>query len=180
MKNIRKSIFIAFLALCTLSFTSSNLNAQSFEKGDLDLNIQLGFGSSWYYSYNTNAKIGLPFISVGAEYALVDTWGPGVFGVGVITGFSTIKYYSNYTNTNFTFLPRASYHYQFVDKLDTYAGVGAGIEIRAYSNYYSTDVNAIVTAFAGVKYYFTRNFCVMSEIYVYKPALFNIGVGFKF
>ncbi|MBN2523850.1 MAG: hypothetical protein JXB24_11300 [Bacteroidales bacterium] len=193
MKKLKKSILITIAALFALSFTSSDLNAQSFEKGDIDVNFQVGFGTAWYYG--TYYKMGLPFISVAGDYALKDDWGPGVFGVGAILGVSTVKtrwdygiYEYGYKYTHFSIAPRATYHYQFVDKLDTYGGIATGITIRSgkeygdYTGYIADDsgVHFIITAFVGVKYYVTNSLAIMSEIYVYDLATFNIGIGLKF
>jgi hypothetical protein len=193
MKKLKKTIFFVLIALCALSFSSSEIKAQSFELGDFDLNAQIGFGSAWYYG--SYYHMGLPFISVAGDFALKDEWGPGVFGIGGIIGISTVKTkYSyiggdyGYKYTNFSIVPRATYHYQWVDKLDTYAGVATGITIRSgkeYGDYVlgitdDSGVRFVITAFAGAKYYLTDNFSVMAEIYVYDLAFFNIGVGFKF
>ena len=187
MKHSIKLLAIAFAFVLSGTFNSSK--AQIFNKGDIDLNLQVGFGTAWYYG--SYYKTSLPFISIAGDYALRDDWGPGVFGVGAIVGINTLKYeyywgvaYDEYKNTNISIAPRATYHYQFVDKLDTYAGVATGIKIRTYSGDYvgssvSNDVDFIITAFAGVKYYFTDNFAVMSELYVYDLATFNIGVSLK-
>ena len=192
MKNLRNITCITLIALCTTLFTT-NVNAQSFEKGDFDLNATIGFGNAWYYG--TYYHMGLPFIAVAADYGLKEDWGPGVFGIGGVIGISTVKTkYSyigadyGYKYTNFSIVPRATYHYQFVDKLDTYAGVATGITIRSGKEYGDYPLGApddsgvrfVITAFVGAKYYLTDNLAVMSEIYVYDLAIFNIGVGFKF
>ncbi|MBA7565651.1 hypothetical protein ES708_07336 [subsurface metagenome] len=136
--------------------------------------------------------MGLPLISFAGDYALRDDWGPGVFGIGGLIGVNTVK--SKYTGdwgykyTNFHIVPRATYHYQWVDKLDTYAGVATGITIRSGNEYgdwaYNipddSGVDFVITAFAGAKYYLTDNLSVMSEIYIYDLATFNIGIGLKF
>lgn len=190
MKIQKKLTLVAAFAALTLSFSS--LNAQIFEKGSTDLNFQIGFGTAWYYT--SSYKASMPFISVSGDYGLVDTWGPGVFGIGGLIGFNTYKstyYYGTgdygYKESNFTIAPRATYHYQFVDKLDTYGGVISGVKIRSYKETGdypgyaapSNNVDFVFTVFAGAKYYFTDNFAVMSEIYVYDLALFNIGVCLK-
>ncbi len=193
MKKISKRIFIALIVFCTLSFTSTNLNAQSFEKGDVDMNVQIGFGTTWYYG--TYYKMGLPFISVACDYALRDDWGPGVLGVGALIGINTVKtrwdygiYEYGYKYTQFSIVPRATYHYQFLDKLDTYGGIATGVTIssgKEYGDYpydFTNDsgVRFVFTAFVGVKFYLTDNLSVMSELYVYDLAIFNIGIGLKF
>ncbi|MBN1598135.1 MAG: hypothetical protein JW894_07560 [Bacteroidales bacterium] len=192
----QKLIFVAVIAVFLLSLFNIKTNAQSFEKGDVDLNLQIGFGTTWYYG--SYYKASLPFISVAGDYAMRDDWGPGVFGIGGLIGVSTYKYeyywygYGDYgwKETHFVIAPRATYHYQFFDKLDTYAGIISGIKIvseKAYGDWYAgyePESNAgahfVFSAFAGVKYYFAKNISVMSEIYVYDIALFNIGIGFKF
>ncbi|MBA7565650.1 hypothetical protein ES708_07335 [subsurface metagenome] len=62
MKNMKKSILIAIVAIFAISFTNLNLKAQSFEQGDIDVNFQIGFGTVWYYS--GVYKMGLPLISL--------------------------------------------------------------------------------------------------------------------
>jgi hypothetical protein len=192
MKRLRTITVVA--AVAALSFSFNAANAQIFVKGSTDLNLQIGFGTTWYLSsyYHTS----LPLISVGMDYGLREDWGPGVFGIGGIIGLSTSKYEYGYLGydygykyTNFVIAPRATYHYQFIDKLDTYGGVVTGIEIvsgKEYGDWItgyepSSDagVNVVFTAFAGAKYYLTESFAVMSEIYVYDLALFNIGVCLK-
>ena len=187
MKHSIKFLAVALVFVLTTAFSTTK--AQIFNKGDIDLNLQIGFGTAWYYS--SYYKASLPFISISGDYALIDTWGPGVFGVGAIIGINTLKYdyywglgTDEYKNTNISIAPRATYHYSFVEKLDTYAGIASGVKIRTYSGDYvgssvSNDVNIIFTAFAGAKYFFTDNFAVMSEIYVYDLAIFNIGVSLK-
>jgi hypothetical protein len=189
--SIRLLVFALTLVLST-AFNSSK--AQIFNVGDIDLNAQIGFGTAWYVS---NYSASMPLISFAGDYALRDDWGPGIFGVGALVGINTIKseYYwagygdYGYRQTNFFIVPRATYHYQFVDKLDTYAGVATGLEISVDKEYgdwpggytatSEAGVGVVVTAFAGVKYYFTDNFAVMSELYVYDLAIFNIGVSLK-
>ena len=188
-----KKVFLTLIVVCFLSATHSEVHAQSFEKGDIDMNFQVGFGTAWYYG--TYYKMGIPFISVAGDFALKDDWGPGVFGIGGLIGVSTVKTRYTYIGgdygykyTNFSIVPRATYHYQFVDKLDTYAGVATGITIRSgkeYGDYVlgapdDSGVRFVITAFAGVKYYLTDNFSVMSELYVYDLATINIGIGLKF
>lgn len=191
MKHSIRLFVIALTLVLTTSFNFSS--AQIFNVGDLDLNAQIGFGTTWYLG-GTYYKASMPLISIAGDYALIDTWGPGVFGVGALVGVSSHKWESTwvggsygYRYTDFFIVPRATYHYSFVDKLDTYGGVAAGIDITIgkefgdYVGVYTSDegVSPVISVFAGAKYYFTDNFAVMSEIYVYDLALFNIGVSLK-
>jgi hypothetical protein len=190
MKKKNTILVFAVLALLLFSTASLNLQAQSFEKGDKDINLTIGFLSSWYENHYFHASI--PQIAISGDYGLRDDWGPGVFGVGAFISLTTYKYrWSIYEDGKYTYIniaARATYHYQFVKKLDTYGGVLLGVQIRrfkepeGYPAYYNSraGVGAMGTLFVGAKYYVTDKFSILSEICIYDAALFNIGAGFKF
>ena len=81
---------------------------------------------------------------------------------------------------------RATYHYQFVDKLDTYGGAMLGIRHLSSKytgssilNYTSSSSTSVITpVFVGAKYYFTPNFSVMTEL-GWEVAWLNLGVCLK-
>jgi hypothetical protein len=180
-----KLFFLTTVALTI--FSISTVRAQKgdiFAVGDNNLNIMLGVGS-WYYDsyYHTS----LPQFSVSFDHGLRDDWGPGVFGIGGFVSAATYKYdyYSydeDYRSAEFNIAARATYHYQFFDKVDTYGGVLAGIKIRANNIPNNSDegIYPVGSVFAGIKYYFTDNFSVMSELHAGNLAFFNIGIGLKF
>ena len=191
---MKKSKLFLLAGSLLLMFSFSNAFAVNdvFAKGDKTVNFQLGFGNTWYLGSYYHGS--MPQISFSGDYGLRDDWGPGVFGVGAFIGYHAYKY--NYYGvdygwkyTTLSIAGRATYHYQFIDKLDTYAGVMLGLNFNRSKWYgtnntynYSADAgaSALTTVFAGVRYYVTKNFSVMSELCLYDVALFNIGVSLKF
>jgi hypothetical protein len=187
---MKKTNFVLVLTVFVLLLTSLsfNLNAQKFEKGTINGNFMIGLGNTYHAGYG----MGLPLISLSGDMGLVDTWGPGVFGVGAMLGVSTSKnsVYSTYTDkyTDIIFAPRATYHYQFVKKLDTYGGIAIGLRFQRGKFYDpftgNTDVAenhvyGLGSIFVGARYYFTEKFAAMAEL-GFGTAIFNIGVSMKF
>jgi hypothetical protein len=190
---MKKKNFVLMIAVSALLLTSVNINvnAQKFEKGNIDANLMFGGITFWGTGYHMS----MPLISISGDYGLKDDWGPGVFGVGAYLGIASYKY--KYTSdygfkyTEIVFAPRATYHYQFIKKLDTYGGVSIGIRIqrgKEYGTYYglggyaptaSSSVFGLGSIFVGAKYYFTNNFAAMGEV-GFGTALLNIGVSWKF
>jgi hypothetical protein len=193
---MKKTNLFLLTGVTLLMFSFGQVEAKSdlFAKGDKAVNLQVGFLSTWYMAGSyTNS---MPQISISGDYGLRDDWGPGVFGVGAFIGYHTYKY--NYgvfggdygwKYTQFHIAGRATYHYQFVNKLDTYAGAMLGLTFarsKEYGNWggvnYTSDagVSLLSTVFAGVRYYVTDKFSIMSELCIYDVALLNLGVSLKF
>jgi hypothetical protein len=186
---MKKTKFILLTTITLFILSVANVNAKNgeiFGVGDNNLNIQLGVGNTWYY--DTYYHTSLPQVSVSFDHGLRDDWGPGIFGIGAFMSVATYKYtyytHDDYRITDFNIAGRATYHYQFFDKVDTYGGVIAGLNIRRDNIDSSYDgeegVYPMGSVFAGIKYYFNDKISVMSELYAYDVAFFNIGFGFKF
>ena len=186
---MKKSNFILLSTIVLFILSVNNVSAKGseiFSVGDNNLNIQLGAGNTWYHGsyYHTS----LPQFSVSFDHGLRDDWGPGIFGVGAFASVATYKYTyyasDDYRVTEFNIAARATYHYQFFDKVDTYGGVIAGVNIvrdNISGSYDSEEgIYPMGSVFAGIKYYFNDKISVMSELYAYDVAFFNIGFGFKF
>lgn len=155
------------LILVASLFIVNNSNAQTIENKDNI--IYAGFGiDPFYRGYQKN--IG-PLI-VGYERIITDVIGIGRFGVGGL--FAQSWYGDRYGRS--TVMAKAAYHFDFdVKGLDFYAGLGAGI------NFYNRGqgVGFGHHLFAGVRYFFTENIGVWSEL-GYGYSLLNAGVAFKF
>lgn len=186
---MKKSRFIVLSVLVLFLLSAGTVQAKKgeiFAVGDNNLNIQLGAGNTWYHG--SYYKTSLPQFSVSFDHGLRDDWGPGIFGVGAFASVATYKYTyytsDDYRVTEFNIAGRATYHYQFFDKVDTYGGVVAGINIVRdnIDGIYESEegVFPMGSVFAGIKYYFSNNISVMSELYAYDVAFFNIGIGLKF
>ena len=167
-------------------------NAQTIMGGDKVINFGIGLGSTLYSG--VGYKGGLPPLSASFEYALQEL-GPGMVGVGGYLGLSTYKWETTVAGStygwkysNVVIGARGTYHYNFVDKLDTYAGLMLGYNIVSAKETgdwplgftYSANGSTFVWAFfVGGRYYFTDQFAVMAEL-GYGIAWLNIGVAYKF
>lgn len=80
---------------------------------------------------------------------------------------------------------RGSFHYSFVEKLDTYTGVSLGYNIvssksdRKDNNYKAETSSLHLGWYLGGRYYFTDSFAGMAEL-GYDIAYLTVGVAFKF
>jgi hypothetical protein len=158
------------------------------QKGDFNLGFTIGTPviKGW------NAV--MPVISADASWVflseLIDTKTFGQNGsvdLGVYYGFSAYKQDNlvgiNEENRLFyhSVLLRSAFHFRFVDKLDTYAGIMSGANIRSYSgNLLHTDVSFAYNLYAGAKYYFSPQFAVKLEFIEDFTPWLSAGVNFKF
>lgn len=165
--------------------TTNNLTAQDFKTGSQLLNagVDLGFG---FYSSNKVQSVSYIPISVSIDYGIREDIGPGVLGIGAFAGISGgrdryirssgIKYGYNYTNLMFG--PRATYHYNFVDEVKTYAGllIAASLsfvrevgDFPVVYNGHTNIFNLYPSLFIGGRYYFRRDMALFGEL----------GIGFS-
>jgi len=182
--------FYVTLVLC-LGVVMSASAQDVFLKGDKVVNLGVGFGSFLTVS---GAKASIPPIGASFEYGIVD----GLFddqasiGVGGYFGFVTSKWqYSTYDRgyryTDVLVGVRANFHYQFVEKLDTYGGVLVGYDLSAKTNYGSGTIEdpnyssggAVVNLLAGARYYFTDQIAVFGEV-GYGISAIELGLSYKF
>jgi hypothetical protein len=199
MKIFYKSfrIFLILTALATLE-----CNAQSYKKGQLDINLGLGVGNTFIDAGSTTM---FPAFSASVEYGITrDISLGGYFGIAG----ATYKYYGwednphygqyNYTDTyNWMYFiagVRGAYHFARlipVDKLDVYAGLMVGNDF-AHETYTTTSNNpdhvpyversyggVVASLFAGARYRFTDHFGVFGEL-GYGITVLTAGVNFKF
>jgi hypothetical protein len=125
MKKIIAVLMVVF-------FAASQLGAQqpSFEKGSKVLNLGVGLGMLHVGSYY---KTTVPPISVSWDIGIVDgILKKAAIGIGPYFGYSASKYEVSGWGWKYNDIivgVRGSFHYPFVDKLDTYAGVLLGWDI---------------------------------------------------
>lgn len=197
MKVVVLSVLFAVLA--------PNVKAQAF--ANKDNVITLGFGFDPYYrnGYSNGWGNGYRYTGVGPimltyERGITELLGIGRIGVGGGVGqsFYTSKWstgngaYESIDRTSRTAIfARCAYHFDFgIDKMDVYAGVGAGVYVynRKYtsSNPFDTYVHTSGGSvdgghyvFGGIRYYFTDAFGVYAEVGHGLTAL-NGGFAFKF
>ena len=187
-----KKTLLFIIAAATLSFCGiSKANAQEiFHNGNQTASVLVGLGV-----YNN----GIPPIVLSYEYCVADNLingNNGSIGVGAEGGYFAAKYGNNAGHTwihSGLVGGRASFHYQFVDKLDTYVGLFLGAILTGGSTSTATianqdvkvkqnsDVNAAFgwQAHIGARYYFTPNFALNAEL-GYGWSIANLGVTFRF
>ena len=182
MKKIFGALVIALLAI--------GANAQTFEKGSSIATAQLGIGGGFGQR-------------VAYEYSLMNLLdGKAAIGVGgsLANRFWSTKVETNYTTTkdaydNITLAAIGSFHYEFIDKLDTYVtlGLGFGIGINNFKHEYKDreykeyDVKDSSThgyfgwiSSLGARWYFNKNWAANVELGWTGAGYLAVGATYKF
>jgi hypothetical protein len=188
----KKLIAFVVVFLCSASFV---VNAQNiFSKGDRAVNIGLGIGS--YYG-GTGYSSTIPPLSVSFEQGIIDGLldGKGSIGVGGYLGYSANKWETSaggdtygYKYSYMMIGARGAFHYQFVDKLDTYTGLLLGYNVVG-SKLYGDGMGGIDTgsatgsgigysAFLGARYHFSDQFAAYGEI-GYGISALELGISIR-
>lgn len=187
MKKINL-LLIAFLLINTYYASS-----QTFNKGNGVLNLTIGFGNGLNYGYTPTSSS--PAFAASYEVGVADNIiDKGSIGVGGYFGYASSKYEYNsggyswgYKYSNIVIGPRGSFHYPFVDKLDTYAGLMIAYNIvtsketgnfPSVGTYTGSNSDVITAGFIGARYYFNEKVAGVAEL-GWGVAYFNIGVAFK-
>lgn len=180
------------LIIVVLSFMSLNLldaQTQTFKKGDGVLNLTLGLLNA---RYATGASSSVPPIAASYEVGVVDNVAEkGTIGIGGYVGYTSAKWdYPlldwSWKSTDIIIGMRGVFHYPFVEKLDTYAGLMLAYDINSWSEtgtatFRTTHTSyggLILPGFIGARYYFNDKFAGLLEL-GWGIAYFNIGVAVK-
>lgn len=175
---MKKIFFVIALMVAAMS-----VNAQeTFNKKDNIISLGIGYGSGL-------ALEGKWEICVADGIA-----DKGSVGVGAVlgwTGYSDNYTYYKYKYNNAIFGAQGNFHYEFVDRLDTYAGLTLGYEVvsgktkwKGEHDLYMEDVKADASQFyfaaqIGTRYYFNEHWAGMLEL-GYGVAYAKIGFTYKF
>jgi hypothetical protein len=161
------------LTLSVLLFAVFIMNAQEpmFVKDDKVVNLGVGLGG-----YGLLSGMGV----VSIDYCIVDGIADvGSIGVGPYAGLGIYNRYSWGYSRAFSAVVKAgargTFHYPFVESLDTYAGFGMGLGFRTYSNTLYIDPGF----FIGARYLFSDKLSFFGEL-GYGVSNLIIGVSFKF
>ena len=176
-------VFVVLLALFGFSRVAS-AQEEAFNKGDMIINVGIGVGN--YITHKGYSNNILPILG-SFEYAVVDLFdGKGGIGVGgyvAYTSFEGIgeKKINDWNASNLIIGPRGLFHYQFIEKLDTYAGVMFGYDICSYKQLDPDLPGSVFRSgfFVGARYYITDNIGVFAEL-GYNVAPLELGVCYKF
>jgi hypothetical protein len=197
-KKIILFVTVAFISIAT---TSKAQNEQCFKKGTSAINLGVGFGNTITYNNGYNGYGYGPSVSISPaftasyEYGIVHL-GIGIIGAGLQFGYQGSHY--NYTDginvykdreTTLAFGPRATYHFDFLNKkkFDVYPIVQINIYSYMYSdngpygNVYanSNGVGVRPSVLVAARYFFTPNIGVYSEL-GYDISIIKAGLSIKF
>ncbi len=187
MKNL---IFVLFFLFA--GFSLSNAQEAIFVKGDKVVNLGIGLGNVLYAGSGYSTSV--PPISASFEYGIKDgVLEKGSIGVGGYVGYTAAKWESTYLNetygwkySSFILGARGSFHYPFLEKLDTYAGLLIGFNVVSATEIGDYDFGGSASAsglawstYIGGRYYFKPNLAGMLEL-GYGISYLNLGVALKF
>ncbi|MBI3519495.1 MAG: hypothetical protein HY062_09095 [Bacteroidetes bacterium] len=160
-----------------------------------------------YNGYSSTKVSGVGPIILKGDYGIVKfKWGHSV-GAGIVIGYSSSKvvfndYYNDYYNgyrtlytetdsyKKITIGARGTYHFFTKEKFDCYASIGLGFNINSYTQTTNNPNGSTKSAVAGsgvyeaftvgIRYYFTKNFGVYSELGWDMSAPIQGGIALKF
>ena len=183
-----KKFFLPLVVLVLFVFPGMSQN--TFNKGDKVVNLAIGLGNRLYSGGSYSSVT--PAISGSYEYGIKDNLfdANSSLGVGAYLGYTGSKYnYGSgygYKYSDIIIGARGALHYQFIDHLDTYAGLMLGYDIVSAKTFGTGAPNCNATAsafkfdiFLGGRYYFTDKLAGLLELGS-GIAYVNIGVAIKF
>lgn len=176
------SIFLASAMMNNAHAALPELTSQAFAKGDMVGSLTVGYG--WGFSQRVALEFGI------LDGLLNDRASLGVGGA-IGNCFRNYSYWGiGYMQDQIGLTAICSFHYQFVNKLDTYVqiGLGAGYSFYSwsddywgdYSTTYSNHVFFDFTSSVGVRYYFSPKFAVNGEVGYTAGSYIMAGVSYKF
>jgi len=182
-------LLLALLFVCGIAAAQT----PTFEKGDKVLNLGIGFGSGLYTGGGYTSH--MPALSASLEVGVVDdVIEKGSIGVGGYIGYTSAKWEVNssgytygYNYSDLVIAARGSFHYPFVEKLDTYAGLSLGFDVvnsketgnwPGETSYSASSSGVYFSAYVGARYYFNKKFAGMAELGS-GIAYLNLGVAIK-
>jgi hypothetical protein len=167
-----KKVFFTLVLFCAMT---SGVRAQDvFNKGDIVFSAGLGIGSP----LGDGWKMSVPPVTIAGEYGIVGDLinGRASIGVGAVIDFSR-ESYLGFSATNFLLGARGAFHYQFIPKLDTYAGLVIGYD-AVTTDYTATYSGLVWGLYLGARYYLSERFALMGEFGT-SIAWVTLGVAFK-
>jgi hypothetical protein len=151
---------LLLLSVLFIAFIAAKAQEPIFVKGDKVINLGIGL-ESWR----------LP-ITISGEYCIADgIVDKGSIGIGAYAG-ATLNWYAYYDKFDVIGGARGAFHYPFIEKLDTYAGISMGID-----TWYTAYIR--LGGFVGARYQLTEKLNVYGELGSGLGYL-NVGISFKF
>lgn len=159
MKRILTFALVIF-AMLTAGQAQAN---DVFAKNDLLASITLGFGNGFGQR-------------VAIDYGVADGWldGKASLGVGASVN-NTIGW--NFRYDALSVIANCSFHYQFVENLDTYVVAGFGGGIAMAENHFGGGIDW--TSAVGLRYYFSPTMAFNFEAGHTAGCFVNLGLTFR-
>lgn len=171
MKNLFRTSLAALLCLCTSSAFAGlpTLSDHVFAKGDALGTVTVGVGSGF------SQKLSF-------DYCIVDGWINDRASLGIGGAVGNNLWWSG--TDDLSFMATCSFHFQFIDKLDTYviSGIGGGVRFWDARDGHGHDTSGFFeyTEAVGVRYYFTPSFSVNGEVGYTCGSYVMGGISWKF
>ena len=159
MKRIISLILVVVTCLGTITAQAS----ETFAKSDLVGSATVGFG------YGFAQRIAI-------DYGVADGWIDGNASLGI--GASLNNTIGWHGGDALTLIANCSFHYQFVENLDTYVVVGYGGGMGMGPNHVTGVFDW--TSSLGARYYLTPTFALNAEFGHTNSSFCNLGVSIKF
>jgi hypothetical protein len=174
-------------AILLVAFAATTKAQESFAKKDLVGHVGIGV---WSFFSDDYWQLKIPPVALSAEYGILDSFirGKAAIGVGGYLAYTAekSKIGSTLSRSHVIIGARGVFHYEFVYRLDTYAGLSATYNIVTSSHAgsgtttsHGSSSGLFPTLFVGARYYFAPRFAAFAEL-GYGIAPLEIGVAFKF
>ncbi len=165
MKRILKLSLIAFLFI-GMGTAVANAN-QVFGKGDAIGSVTVGFGKGFAQRF-------------ALDYCVADGWINNNASLGI--GASLNNTIGWHGGDRLSLVANCSFHYQFIENLDTYivAGVGGGVVMAVANKKMYADGIFDWTSALGVRYYLSNAFAINFEAGYTNMSFINLGVTWRF
>jgi len=167
MKTIRLAITMLCITVFSFAARAQYDEFYAFEKGKSILGVNVGVG------LGNDSRTA---VSASYEYGLANLFTEEcVLGVGVFGGFHKDKL-KNEVEKIYIVGTRLNVHYQFVERLDTYAGIDPNFNIRTYE-LGKDEAKFQCYVHIGGRYYLTNWLGVFAEM---STGYNNFSGGFSF
>ena len=194
------------LVLLSCALFAFAVEAQDFVRGDNVLGVNVGFGGHGHkYGYKMKHDCVMFPLQVSYERCVADGLidGNASIGVGGNVSFGTrsgslkgeaegVKYKDKWRNNCLDVAVFSNFHYQFVDKLDTYMGmqIGGGTGFSKWKHKVNGEKDAKSTGssadivwgmYVGARYYIAPSFAVAAELGGgIHTSILKVGVSYRF
>jgi hypothetical protein len=166
---------LILLSVLFIAFITVKAQDPIFVKGDKVINLGLGLDTYTRFS-------------LSGEYGILDgIVDKGSIGVGAFASYGFEIFGSKYYHENQVLAGvRGTFHYPFIDKLDTYGGLALGLSFthkswdKAYWGYDDSDNYVDINSglFVGARYYLTEKIAPFAEL-GYGLGYLTVGVAIK-